>query len=131
MCICVIMDAGSMLERKGVIVRVTWIWRLVNSSGFGTGSCPAAFFHSVASKTQCLQETFMEASQCEAKITADCLVDQVIRRHPQTIAIFVSHGLQCAGCLISPYHTIADSAREYQVRVEPLLGELNRSLTVA
>ena len=108
------MDAGPRLEETKAIV----------------SRCPSAFLQNVANGMQSLQETSMEAIHHDDEITADCLVDQVIRRHPQTIAIFTSHGLQCVGCLISPYHTIADSAREYQVRVGPLLGELNRSLTV-
>jgi hybrid cluster-associated redox disulfide protein len=61
-------------------------------------------------------------------ITADSLVQQVIERHPQTILVFVRHRLQCVGCDISPFHTIADSAREHAVSIEPLLGELNQAL---
>ena len=61
-------------------------------------------------------------------ITADSLVQDVIDRHPQTVIVFVRYRLQCAGCDISPYHTIADSAREHAISVEPLLGDLNRAL---
>jgi hybrid cluster-associated redox disulfide protein len=61
-------------------------------------------------------------------ITADSLVQEVIERHPQTILVFVRHRLQCVGCDISPFHTIADSAREHAVTIEPLLGELNQAL---
>jgi hybrid cluster-associated redox disulfide protein len=61
-------------------------------------------------------------------ITADSLVQDVIERHPQTILVFVRHRLQCVGCDISPFHTIADSAREHAVTIEPLLGDLNQVL---
>jgi hybrid cluster-associated redox disulfide protein len=61
-------------------------------------------------------------------ITADSLVQDVIERHPETILVFVRHRLQCVGCDISPFHTIADSAREHAVTIEPLLGDLNRVL---
>jgi hybrid cluster-associated redox disulfide protein len=63
-------------------------------------------------------------------ITADSLVQDVIESHPQTIRIFNQHGLRCVGCYISPYHTVADTAREYALSIEPLLGELNKA-TVA
>ena len=63
-------------------------------------------------------------------ITADCLVQDVVVRHPQTIIIFSQHGLRCVGCYISPFHTIADSAREYAMALEPLLGDLNRAIAV-
>jgi hybrid cluster-associated redox disulfide protein len=61
-------------------------------------------------------------------ITAGCLVHEVVERHPQVIAVFQRHGLRCVGCYISNYHTIADSAREYALDVEPLLNDLNRAV---
>ena len=71
----------------------------------------------------------MASTRCTSQpITADSLVQDVIERHPQTILVFVRHRLQCVGCDISPFHTIADSAREHAVTIEPLLGELNQAL---
>lgn len=61
-------------------------------------------------------------------ITADCLIQEVVERYPQTVAIFVRHRLQCVGCLIAPYHTIADSAREYALPLEPLLDDFNQAI---
>ena len=62
-------------------------------------------------------------------ITADCLVQEVVEQHPQTIVVFNRYGLQCVGCYISPFHTIADTAREYSLALEPLLTHLNRAIT--
>jgi hybrid cluster-associated redox disulfide protein len=61
-------------------------------------------------------------------ITADCLVEEIVERHPQTILVFARHGLQCVGCYMSPFHTIADSAREYAMALEPLLLDLNQAV---
>lgn len=61
-------------------------------------------------------------------ITAECLVEEIVERHPQTIVVFARHGLQCVGCYISPFHTIADSAREYAMALEPLLLDLNQAV---
>jgi hybrid cluster-associated redox disulfide protein len=72
----------------------------------------------------------MDATQPSKRITASSLVQEIVEKHPQTIAIFYRHGLQCVGCYISPFHTIADSAREYAVGIEPLLGDLNRAIDV-
>lgn len=68
----------------------------------------------------------MDDTQLAARITADTLVEDIVERHPQTISIFNRHGLGCVGCYISSFHTIADSAREYAVHIEPLLNDLNR-----
>ena len=61
-------------------------------------------------------------------ITADSLVKEVVERHPQTIAVFPQHRLNCVGCYIAPFHTITDTAREYALRIEPLLSELNSAI---
>ncbi|MGQ9599565.1 MAG: DUF1858 domain-containing protein [Anaerolineae bacterium] len=70
----------------------------------------------------------MQVSQPMEQITADSLVQQVVERYPQTIFIFARHGLNCVGCYISPYHTIADTAREYALSLGPLLDDLNRAV---
>jgi len=62
------------------------------------------------------------------RITADSLVEEVVGRHPQTILVFARHRLKCAGCYISPFHTIADVAHEYAMGLEPLLGDLNQAV---
>jgi len=61
-------------------------------------------------------------------ITADSLVKEVVERHPQTIAVFVKHGLNCVGCYIAPFHTITDTACEYALQLERLLSELNGAI---
>ena len=71
----------------------------------------------------------MNVMQPMERITASCLVQEVVERHPQTVVIFTRYGLNCVGCAISPFHTIADSAREYALAVEFLLGDLNRAIS--
>ena len=71
-----------------------------------------------------------DSLQPAVRITADVLVQEVVEHHPQAIAVFLSHGLKCPGCYISPFHTIADVAREYALAIEPLLSDLNRAITV-
>ena len=72
----------------------------------------------------------MDGANFPNRITADCLVQTVVENHPQTVVIFAHHGLQCVGCYISPFHTIADSAREHAMHVERLLADLNEVLIV-
>jgi hybrid cluster-associated redox disulfide protein len=70
----------------------------------------------------------MSSTELSGQIRADSLVQDVVDRHPQTITVFARHGLQCVGCYISPFHTIADSAREYALAIDPLLGDLNQAV---
>ena len=70
----------------------------------------------------------MNIRHLKDSISADCIVQGVIDRYPQTIMVFARHGLQCVGCYIAPFHTIADSAREHTVPLEILVADLNRAL---
>jgi hybrid cluster-associated redox disulfide protein len=70
----------------------------------------------------------MEITRTAEAIGADCIVQGIIERHPQTIIVFARHGMQCVGCYIAPFHTIDDSAREHAVPLELLLAELNQSV---
>lgn len=63
--------------------------------------------------------------EVEKPISAESLVQEVVVNYPETVLVFVRHGLQCVGCDISPFHTIADGAREHAVALEPLLSALN------
>lgn len=70
----------------------------------------------------------MSVAQMPEHITADCIVQGLIDRYPQTIVVFARHGMQCVGCYIAPFHTVADSAREHAVTLESFLDHLNRAL---
>ncbi|MCL7454493.1 MAG: DUF1858 domain-containing protein [Anaerolineae bacterium] len=70
----------------------------------------------------------MRETPFEGKVRADHLVQEIVEDHPQTILIFARYGLQCAGCYISPFHTVADSAQAYAIPLEPLLHDLNRAI---
>ena len=74
-----------------------------------------------------MAERPMDQAEACTPITADCLVQEVVERHPQAIPVFARHGLRCVGCYISPFHTIADTAREYAMHLEPLLGDMASS----
>lgn len=51
-------------------------------------------------------------------------VDEVMRRWPQTIRIFVRHGMACVGCSFGSHHTVEDAALEYGVGLARFLREL-------
>ena len=67
-----------------------------------------------------------ESQEPMERITANSLVQDVVKDCPQTISVFARRGLQCVGCYISPFHTIADVSREYALALDPLLDELNQ-----
>ncbi len=58
-------------------------------------------------------------------IVRDLTVDEVMRRWPQTMPVFVKLKLNCVGCDMAPFETIADVANTYGLGLDMLLGELN------
>ncbi|WP_420556180.1 DUF1858 domain-containing protein [Roseovarius sp.] len=46
---------------------------------------------------------------------------------PQTIPVFVRHGMLCVGCLVSPFHTVTDACAEYHLDEEDFLAELRQA----
>jgi hybrid cluster-associated redox disulfide protein len=69
-----------------------------------------------------------DCTQPDQLVTAVCLVQEVVQRHPDAVVILNRLGMHCAGCYISPYHTIADCAREYAIPLDSLLTDLNQAI---
>ena len=51
-------------------------------------------------------------------------IDDLIRRHPSTARVFVTHKMRCAGCLLAPFMTVNEAAGEYGLDPALLSHEL-------
>lgn len=54
----------------------------------------------------------------------DLALADLMTKWPQTIPVFVRHKMLCVGCLVSPFHTIADACAEYHLDEDVFLAEL-------
>ncbi len=61
-------------------------------------------------------------------ITRDMTIDQIIRRHPQTVAVFRRFGLGCMDCQIAEFEAVEHGAGVHRVDVDRLLDELNKAV---
>ncbi|MHB8113010.1 MAG: hypothetical protein ACYDHA_06075 [Bellilinea sp.] len=52
-------------------------------------------------------------------------VDRLFAKWPQTTAVFLRRRFACIGCLMAPFDTLEDVARNYQVDLGDLLLELS------
>ena len=64
-------------------------------------------------------------------ITRNTLILEIVENFPQAIPVFNERNMSCPGCCISSYHTVADSAREYDLPADELLLALNAALIPA
>jgi hybrid cluster-associated redox disulfide protein len=58
---------------------------------------------------------------------ADETIAELLAREPEAARILLNHGMQCAGCAIAPFETLADVCSVYAVPLEQLLEDLRSS----
>jgi hybrid cluster-associated redox disulfide protein len=61
----------------------------------------------------------------------DLPITDMMRRWPETMSVFISHGMLCVGCMIGPFHSIDDACAEYCLDPETLLAELRAAVSSA
>jgi len=59
-------------------------------------------------------------------IGSDLLVDEVMRRWPETIRVFLDFRMSCVGCPIARFHDIDDACREHGTDRQSFLAALIR-----
>ncbi|MDO3379996.1 DUF1858 domain-containing protein [Geoalkalibacter halelectricus] len=60
-------------------------------------------------------------------ITKNMKISEVIRKYPETVAVFEKFGLSCMECQIADYEEVEYGAGVHEVNLEDLLAELNRA----
>ena len=61
------------------------------------------------------------------KITKDMSIKEVVEKYPQTIQVFMMHGLGCAGCSIANFENIEQGALVHGIDVDQLIKDLNKA----
>jgi hybrid cluster-associated redox disulfide protein len=56
------------------------------------------------------------------------LVDDVMRRWPTTIRVFLNYKMRCVGCPIACFHTVDDACREHEVERMKFLADLQAAI---
>jgi hybrid cluster-associated redox disulfide protein len=58
-------------------------------------------------------------------------IEEVVKKHPETIATFERHGLGCLGCQAALFESIEQGAEVHGVDVEALVQDLNTEISRA
>jgi hybrid cluster-associated redox disulfide protein len=59
-------------------------------------------------------------------ISDDMPIGEVLKKYPQTMKVFLSHGLMCVGCAIARFENIRQGAQAHGIDVEALIKDLNQ-----
>ena len=64
--------------------------------------------------------------QEQPTITADMPIGEVIQKYPESVGVFLEHGLGCIGCAIAHFESIGQGAMAHGIDVEALIADLNQ-----
>jgi hybrid cluster-associated redox disulfide protein len=61
-------------------------------------------------------------------ITKDMPIGDVVQTYPQTIEVFLRHGLMCFGCAIARFENVEQGAMAHGINVDALMKDLNAAI---
>lgn len=59
-------------------------------------------------------------------ITKDNTIEEIVTNHPETMMVFMKHGLHCVGCHVSAFESIEQGAMAHGIDVDALVTDLNK-----
>lgn len=63
-----------------------------------------------------------------AAIVAEMTISEVVQKFPETIEVFMKHGLGCVGCSAARYENIAQGAAVHGIDADKLIADLNAAV---
>ncbi len=66
-----------------------------------------------------------------ATITKEMAIGEVVQDYPQTIEVFLNHGLMCFGCAIARFENVEQGAMAHGISVDALVTDLNAAVPQA
>jgi len=64
-------------------------------------------------------------------ITKEMPIGEVVQNYPQTIEVFLRHGLMCFGCAIARFENVEQGAMAHGINVDTLMQDLNAAVPQA
>ncbi|ENO12080.1 hybrid cluster protein-associated redox disulfide domain [Thermoplasmatales archaeon SCGC AB-539-C06] len=55
-------------------------------------------------------------------------IESVVNKYPQTVDVFLKHGLHCIGCAVAAFENIEQGATVHGIDVKKLLDDLNKAI---
>ena len=63
----------------------------------------------------------------EMPITKEMPIGDVVKNHPETVPVFMQHGLHCIGCAVAAFESIGEGAAAHGIDVDALISDLNKA----
>jgi len=59
-------------------------------------------------------------------ITPEMRIGDALTQYPQTLKVFLSHGLMCVGCAVARFENIRQGADAHGIDLDALMKDLNQ-----
>jgi hybrid cluster-associated redox disulfide protein len=63
----------------------------------------------------------------EMSITKEMPIGDVVKSYPETVPVFMQHGLHCIGCAVAAFESIEEGATAHGIDVDALMKDLNEA----
>ncbi|BCV23181.1 disulfide oxidoreductase [Moorella sp. Hama-1] len=64
-------------------------------------------------------------------ITKEMSITEVVSKYPQTVPVFMEHGMGCLGCAAARFENIEQGALAHGIDVDSLITDLNKKVQQA
>jgi hybrid cluster-associated redox disulfide protein len=61
-------------------------------------------------------------------ITKDMAIGEIVQKFPQTVPVFLKHGLMCFGCAVARFENLEQGAMAHGINVDTMLTDLNAAV---
>lgn len=61
-------------------------------------------------------------------ITKDMGIMEIVQKYPESVRVFMEHGMGCIGCAAAKFETIEQGANGHGINVDKLIEALNTEL---
>lgn len=61
-------------------------------------------------------------------ITKEMSIGEIVQTYPQTVRVFLSHGLMCIGCAAARFESLEQGAMAHGIDVDVLVKDLNAAI---
>jgi hybrid cluster-associated redox disulfide protein len=61
-------------------------------------------------------------------ITKEMTIGEVVEKYPQSVEVFLRHGLMCFGCAVARFENVAQGAMAHGIDVDALMKDLNAAV---
>ena len=58
-------------------------------------------------------------------ITKEMAIGEIVQKYPQTVPVFLKHGLMCFGCAVARFENLDQGARAHGINTDALVTDLN------